>query len=81
MRAAAAALEQTFHQPPVFMREGGSIPVVSRFDTELGLPTVLMGFGLPDDRIHSPNERFYVPNFFGGIEASIRYLDLLRRAG
>ena len=81
MRAAAAALEQTFHLPPVFMREGGSIPVVSRFDTELGLPTVLMGFGLPDDRIHSPNERFYVPNFFGGIEASIRYLDLLRRAG
>ncbi len=80
MRAAAAALEATFHQPPVFMREGGSIPVVSRFDTELGLPTVLMGFGLPDDRIHSPNERFYVPNYFGGIEAGIRYLDLLSRA-
>ena len=81
MRAAAAALEATFHRPPVFMREGGSIPVVSRFDRELGLPTVLMGFGLPDDRIHSPNERFFVPNFFGGIETSIHYLDLLHRTG
>lgn len=81
MRAAAAALETTFHRPPVFVREGGSIPVVSRFDSELMLPTVLMGFGLPDDHIHSPNERFYVPNFYGGIEVAIRYLDLLRRTG
>jgi acetylornithine deacetylase/succinyl-diaminopimelate desuccinylase-like protein len=77
MRAAAAAYEATFGRPPVFMREGGSIPVVSQFETELGLPTVLMGFGLPSDRIHSPNERFYVPNFYAGIETSIRYLELL----
>jgi len=80
MRAAAAALEAAFGRPPVFMREGGSIPVVGDFNSELGLPTVLMGFGLPDDRIHSPNERFYLPNFYKGIEASIRYLDLLRQA-
>jgi len=79
MHAAAAALEATFGRPPVFMREGGSIPIVGDFDSELALPTVLMGFGLPDDRIHSPNERFYLPNFYKGIEASIRYLDLLRQ--
>ncbi len=77
MRAAAAAYEAAFGRPPVFMREGGSIPVVSDFGDVLGLPTVLMGFGLPGDRIHSPNERFYLPNFHLGIETSIRYLALL----
>jgi acetylornithine deacetylase/succinyl-diaminopimelate desuccinylase-like protein len=77
MRAAAAAYEATFGRPPVFMREGGSIPVVSDFGEQLGLPTVLMGFGLPGDRIHSPNERFYLPNFYKGIETSIRYLTQL----
>ena len=77
MRAAAAAYEAAYQHPPVFMREGGSIPVVNQFESDLQLPTVLMGFGLPGDRIHSPNERFYVPNFFKGIETSIRYLDLL----
>jgi acetylornithine deacetylase/succinyl-diaminopimelate desuccinylase-like protein len=78
MRAAAAAYEAAFERPPVFMREGGSIPVVNQFESDLGLPTVLMGFGLPGDRIHSPNERFYLPNYFKGIETSIRYLELLR---
>lgn len=80
MRAAAAAYEATFHHPAVFMREGGSIPVVNRFESDLGLPTVLMGFGLPGDRIHSPNERFYLPNFDAGIVTSIRYLGLLSQA-
>ena len=77
MRAAAAAYEATFGHAPVFMREGGSIPVVNDFEGRLGLPTVLMGFGLPGDHIHSPNERFYLPNFAKGIETSIRYLALL----
>jgi acetylornithine deacetylase/succinyl-diaminopimelate desuccinylase-like protein len=80
MRAAATAYEATFGCAPVFMREGGSIPVVGQFQAELGLPTVLMGFGLPGDRIHSPNERFYLPNFYRGIETSIRYLSLLASA-
>lgn len=80
MRAAALAYEATFGQPPVFMREGGSIPVVNQFDTDLHLPTVLMGFGLPGDRIHSPNERFYLPNFYSGIDTVIRYFDLLSRS-
>ena len=73
----AAAYEATFGHAPVFMREGGSIPVVNDFEGRLGLPTVLMGFGLPGDHIHSPNERFYLPNFAKGIETSIRYLALL----
>lgn len=79
MRAAAAAYEATFNHPVVFMREGGSIPVVNQFKSDLQLPTVLMGFGLPGDHIHSPNERFYLPNFYSGIETSIRYLNLLRQ--
>ena len=77
MRAASAAYEATFGVPPVLMREGGSIPVVNQFQEDLGLPTVLMGFGLPGDHIHSPNERLYLPNFYAGVETSIRYLGLL----
>jgi acetylornithine deacetylase/succinyl-diaminopimelate desuccinylase-like protein len=74
MKAAVAAYENAFGKTPVFMREGGSIPVVGQFQHFLGLETVLMGFGLPDDRIHAPNERFYLPNFYRGIETSIRFL-------
>lgn len=74
MRAASAAYEHVFGRKPVYMREGGSIPVVAEFQAHLGLETVLMGFGLPSDRIHSPNERFYIPNFYRGIETSIYFL-------
>ncbi len=77
MKAAVAAYTETYGKEPVFMREGGSIPVVGQFQEFLGLETVLMGFGLPDDKIHAPNERFYLPNFFKGIETSIRFLDIL----
>ena len=69
IRAAADALTATFHKPTVYTRGGGSIPIVSRFRESLGTPVVLMGFGLPDDRLHSPNEKFYLPNFFNGILA------------
>ncbi len=58
VQLAAEALEVGFGVKPTFMREGGSIPVVSLFKTELGLDTLLVGFGLDDDRIHSPNEKF-----------------------
>lgn len=74
MKAAAKAYTAAFNKAPVFMREGGSIPVVSEFQTELGLETVLMGFGLPGDQIHAPNERFYLPNYYRGIETSIHFL-------
>jgi acetylornithine deacetylase/succinyl-diaminopimelate desuccinylase-like protein len=74
MRAAQAALEQTFGTRPVFMREGGSIHVIGMLQGMLGLDTILMGFALPDDSIHSPNERQHVPTFLKGIEAYTRFL-------
>ena len=77
IQAAAVALEKAFNRKPVFVREGGSIPVVSTFKRVLGVPTVLMGFGLSDDNLHSPNEKFYLPNFYRGIQASIYFLDEL----
>ena len=70
-------MEQIFGKPTVYIRSGGSIPIVGVFDTHLGIPSVLMGFGLPDDNIHAPNEKLYLPNFFRGIEAVARYIELL----
>ena len=58
IRAAGEALSAVYGKEPVFMREGGSIPVASLFDSVLGVPVVLMGFGLPDDGLHAPNEKF-----------------------
>lgn len=72
--AAARAYHRGFGKPPVFLRSGGTIPVVNLIQETLGIPVVLMGFGLPDDRIHGPNEKFHLPNFFKGIETSIRFL-------
>jgi acetylornithine deacetylase/succinyl-diaminopimelate desuccinylase-like protein len=74
MRAAVSAYTDVFGREPIYMREGGSIPVVSHFQNSLGLETILMGFGLPGDRIHAPNERFYLPNFYRGIETAVRFL-------
>ena len=75
MEAAAVAYNVVFGRKPILAREGGTIPVVGQLQSFLGRETVLMGFGLPDDRIHSPNERFYLPNFYRGIETSIHFLD------
>jgi acetylornithine deacetylase/succinyl-diaminopimelate desuccinylase-like protein len=77
VRLAAQALEEVFGRAPVYMREGGSVPVVAEFINALRAPAVLMGFGLPDDRLHAPNEKFHLPNFYRGIDAVIRFLDLL----
>lgn len=74
MQAASHAYAAVFGKEPLFTRNGGSIPVVGDFQTHLGLESVLMGFGLPGDRIHSPNESFYLPNFYRGIETSIQFL-------
>jgi acetylornithine deacetylase/succinyl-diaminopimelate desuccinylase-like protein len=70
VQAAGRAIEQGFGKPPVFCREGGSIPVVSTFQEELGLPSVLFGVGLPDENAHAPNERLDLNNFHNGIIAS-----------
>jgi acetylornithine deacetylase/succinyl-diaminopimelate desuccinylase-like protein len=75
VKAAMKALETAFGVEPVFMREGGSIPIVNVFGLELKAPTVLMGLGLPADNIHSPNESFAVDNFYGGIKASAIFFD------
>jgi acetylornithine deacetylase/succinyl-diaminopimelate desuccinylase-like protein len=70
VQAAGRAIERGFGRPPVFTREGGSIPVVSTFQEELGLPSVLFGVGLPDENAHAPNEKLDVGNFHNGIIAS-----------
>ncbi len=74
VRAAARALEITYGTPPVYARSGGSIPVIAGFDSALKIPTVLMGFGLADDNLHAPNEKFDLRNFWRGIDTSIRFL-------
>jgi acetylornithine deacetylase/succinyl-diaminopimelate desuccinylase-like protein len=75
--AAAGAMEQVFGKKTVYIRSGGSIPIVGSFDRDLGIPSVMMGFGLPDDNLHAPNEKLHLPNFFRGIEAVGRYLEML----
>ncbi len=77
MRAASRAYARAFGKEPVFVRRGGSIPVVATFQKVLGLETVLLGFGLPDDRLHSPNEKFHLPNFYRGIETAIHFMQEL----
>ncbi|OZI08878.1 peptidase dimerization domain protein [Siphonobacter sp. BAB-5385] len=67
-KAAEAALTESFGKKPVPTRGGGSIPIVALFEKELGLKTVLMGFGLDSDSIHSPNEHYGLFNFYKGIE-------------
>jgi acetylornithine deacetylase/succinyl-diaminopimelate desuccinylase-like protein len=75
--AGAEAMEQIFKKKTVYMRSGGSIPVVGLFQKHLKVPSVMMGFGLPDDNLHAPNEKFHLPNFYRGIQAVGRYLELL----
>lgn len=66
--AASLAYEKSFGKKPIPVRSGGSIPIVAMFEKELGLKTVLMGFGLDSDAIHSPNEHFGLFNYYKGIE-------------
>ncbi len=70
VQAAARAIELGFGKSPVYTREGGSIPVVATFQSELNAPTVLFGFGTPDENAHAPNEKLDLDNFYGGIIAS-----------
>ncbi len=75
VRAATEAMREVFGKETVFVRGGGSIPIVGDFVRELKIPTVLMGFGLPDDNLHAPNEKFHLANFYRGIESIVRFLD------
>lgn len=74
MNAAFRAYAAAFGREPIFVREGGSIPVVATFQKVLGIDTILMGFGLPDDNLHAPNEKFSVSNFYRGIQTSLHFL-------
>ena len=77
IQAAAEAMKQVFGKETVYIRSGGSIPIVAAFEEYLGIPSVMMGFGLPDDNLHAPNEKLHLPNFFRGIEAVARYIEIL----
>ncbi len=75
IRVAAETFAETLGQPTVFIRSGGSIPIVGDFARHLGIPTVLMGFGLPDDGLHSPNEKYRLENYYTGIKTVARFLE------
>jgi len=77
--AAKKAIEKGFGKPPVFIREGGSIPIVTNFRQELGVDTLLLGWGLDDDNTHSPNEKFCLADFHRGIKASAHLWDEIAR--
>ena len=68
-KAAEKALEKLFNRIPIPVRSGGSIPIISTFEEKLGIKSLLMGFGLESDAIHSPNENYPLKNFYSGIEA------------
>lgn len=81
MAAAAAAIERGFGKAPVFIREGGSIPIVGDFARELDADVLLLGWGLDDDNTHSPNEKFNLADFHRGTRSSARLWGELARAG
>jgi len=72
-KSAVKAFEEVWKKTPIPTRDGGSIPIVALFKKELGLDTVLMGFGLDSDAIHSPNEHYGIKNFMLGIETIISF--------
>lgn len=76
IRAAASAFNEVMGSECVYIRSGGSVPIVGDFAKHLGMPTVMMGFGLPDDRLHSPNEKFKLENYYTGIQTAARFLEL-----
>lgn len=77
VQAAAAALREVYGKDPVFIREGGSIPIAALFDEVLRVPVVLMGFGLPDDNLHAPNEKYSLSQFFKGLRTVASFLQKL----
>jgi acetylornithine deacetylase/succinyl-diaminopimelate desuccinylase-like protein len=75
IKLAAQAFSEAFGKPTVYIRSGGSVPIVGDFAKHLGIPTVMMGFGLPDDGLHSPNEKFHLENFYNGIRTVARFFE------
>ncbi len=77
VKASTEAMHDVFKKETVYIRSGGSIPIVADFENELKIPSIMMGFGLPDDNLHAPNEKFHIPNFYKGIESIIRFFQKL----
>jgi len=77
VKVATEALHYVFKKDTVFIRSGGSIPIVTDFQDVLKIPSVMMGFGLPDDNLHAPNEKFHIPNFYRGIESICLFFEKL----
>ena len=80
IQVAARAFSDIFQKPTVFIRSGGSIPIVGDFANHLGIPTILMGFGLPDDGLHSPNEKYNIRNYYDGIRTIAHFFEEYGRA-
>jgi acetylornithine deacetylase/succinyl-diaminopimelate desuccinylase-like protein len=74
VKAAADSLEDVWGRKPVLTRTGGTIPIVGLVQEVLKSDSLLLGFGLPDDNLHAPNEKMHLPNFYRGIETYIRFL-------
>jgi acetylornithine deacetylase/succinyl-diaminopimelate desuccinylase-like protein len=74
-QAAARAIESTFGVAPLYIREGGSVPVCASFESILGLSVVLLGFAPADGQFHAPNEWMWISNFETGIRTIARYWD------
>jgi acetylornithine deacetylase/succinyl-diaminopimelate desuccinylase-like protein len=75
IRVAAKSFSEIFGKQTVFTRSGGSIPIVGDFANHLGIPTILMGFGLPDDGLHSPNEKYNIRNYYDGIRTLAHFFE------
>ena len=75
------AQEDIWGTRPVMIREGGSIPIVASFAQVLEVPVLMVGLGLPDDALHSPNEKFNISHYHKGIETIARLLDRLGAVG
>ncbi len=80
IEAATRAMKEVWGKDTVFVRGGGSIPIVGDFERHLKIPTVMMGFGLPDDNLHAPNEKFHIANYYRGIESIIVFFEALGSA-
>ncbi len=74
VQTASKALEQVWGVPTRFKREGGTVPVVAMIERALSMKTLMLGFGLPDDNLHAPNEKLHLPNFHRGIQTLIRFM-------
>jgi acetylornithine deacetylase/succinyl-diaminopimelate desuccinylase-like protein len=77
IEAATEAMHDIFKKDTVFIRSGGSIPIVTDFQDVLKIPSVMMGFGVPDDNLNAPNEKFHIPNFYRGIESICLFFEKL----